>query len=105
MFIPESHIHEVLLELYRGVIAPHSWSRALDLISDTFRGSAMFFGSLGRDGSSSMVGHRIDSGCAALIGGPLATPQANPFIGPMMSKPVGRAVPTEAMCGDAALVR
>lgn len=100
-----SRLSELLLNLYEGVHSESSWMTGLDRISDAFRGSALFFGSLAPDGSSSMVGHGIDPACAALIGGPLATPAANPFISPMMTKAVGKAIPTALMCGDAALVR
>jgi DNA-binding CsgD family transcriptional regulator/PAS domain-containing protein len=100
----ENRATELVLELYRGVTAEECWVRALDLISDEFRGSALFFGKLGHDGSSTMVGHRIDASCAALVGGPLATAAANPFIVPMMSKSIGKAYPTAVMCGDRAFV-
>lgn len=101
----ENHTTELILQLYRGVAAEAEWARGLDLLSDALRGSTTFFGSLGPDGKSAMVGHRADAACAALLSGPLATADANPFIRPMMTKPVGKAFTTAAMCGDEALVR
>ena len=96
---------EFLLELYRGIIAEESWISAMDMLSDAFRGSSVFFGALDPGGSNEMVGHRIDPACAALMGGPLATPEANPFVAPMMSRPTGKAITTSEMCGDSALIR
>lgn len=105
MFATESQFSSLLLDLYRGVAEPHSWTRALNLISESFRDSAIFFGSFAPDGSSKMAAHSVDPKCAELIGGPLANPGANPFIAPMMIKPVGKAFSTAAMCGEAALIR
>ena len=100
----ENAFDQLLLELYRGVTSDSAWGNALDRTSDALRGSAIFFGSLGPNGSTT-IGHRIAPACADAVGGPLATPEANPFVAAMCRTPIGRAVPTKVVCGDAALVR
>ncbi|HEX6661311.1 MAG TPA: hypothetical protein VF067_05535 [Sphingomicrobium sp.] len=93
-----------MLELYRGVLEEHSWRSALSGVSDALRGSAILLGSVG-PGGAEMTGYEVDESCPALIGGPLATPAANPFLLPMMRNPLGKAVRTGQMFEDSVLIR
>ena len=92
--------------LYRGVVSDERWFAALDRVSEHFRGSSLFFGTDGGGPKDvHFVGHRVDPDCVELIQGPLATPEANPFLPAMAAIPIGRAVETSRICGDARLVR
>ncbi len=99
-------LSELIGALYQGIASDEEWIGALDRFSDHFRSSSLFFGNdSGEPHDVRFVGHRVDPDCVRLIQGPLATPDANPFLAGMASVPIGRAVETSRICGDQKLVR
>lgn len=70
----------LIAALHEGVVDDDHWLIALDRLSDTFGGVALFLGTTQRSGSGfELSGHRVDPQWIELVNGELAGHEANPI--------------------------
>jgi len=62
------------------VIDELSWDAGLDSVSDLFGQCALMLGTMRGPGDFVLSGHRMDAAAIALLAGPLANPQDNPWV-------------------------
>jgi DNA-binding CsgD family transcriptional regulator len=73
-------LYELISALHAGVVDHDHWLAALDRVSDSFGGAAMFLGSTQRSGAGfELSGHRVDPQWIELVNGELAGHDANPI--------------------------
>lgn len=73
-------LYSLIDTLHEGVVDDEHWMAALDRLSDTFGGAAMFLGATQRNGIGfELSGHRVDPQWMGMVNGELAGHEANPI--------------------------
>ncbi|MEO6215600.1 MAG: LuxR C-terminal-related transcriptional regulator [Sphingomonas sp.] len=102
---PTTDILEIVGALHEGVADDSSWDAALALVSDALGQSGLLLGTMFSRGNFDLSGHRIDPAAVALLSGPLANPDDNPWVAAAPRLPLRRPVTVSDIGGQELLSR
>lgn len=98
-------ILDIVGALHEGVADDVSWNAALDLVSDVVGQSGLLIGTMFSRGNFELSGHRLDPAAVALLSGPLANPDDNPWVAAAPRLPLRRPVTVSDIGGQEVLRR
>lgn len=102
---PTTDILDIVGALHEGVADDSSWDAALALVSDALGQSGLLLGTMFSRGNFDLSGHRIDPAAVALLSGPLANPDDNPWVAAAPRLPLRRPVTVSDIGGEELLSR
>lgn len=98
-------ILEIVGALHEGVADDISWDAALALVSDALGQSGVLLGTMYSRGNFELSGHRLDPAAVALLSGPMANPDDNPWVAAAPRLPLRRPVTVSDIGGQELLRR